>query len=426
MRKPFLRKRKYLTLAVVCIVVLIAGLVACTPGAGTGTSSSGSGTTTPVSVEQPTPDSFGVVHADQWKEAYPNQVATYEANSSNSPASGKHNYLELYPALSTLYAGMPFSKGYDEASSHVYSLDSVRGTPRVGDATLLNCYTCKTPQLTASVNNNGDAEYAKPFAEGASLFDEPISCYNCHENDPETITLGSQFFVKALGSDSSKVPEQAQVCGQCHNEYYFNGETKVPTLPYTGLAAMSPEKILAYYDEMGYKDWAYPGTDTPMIKVQHPEFETVYGGGTQGNMATLGYSCADCHMGTATADDGTEYTSHEWKSPLENQALIDSTCSTCHSDLEGQVKDWQEASEARVQSISLKIADLATKMVAQVADGSLTGDRLAQLQKLHRTSQFYWDFVMVENSEGAHNPDRQNEILDLAEAAVDEGLALLG
>ena len=57
--------------------------------------------------------------------------------------------------------------------------------------------------------------------------------------------------------------------------------------------------------------------------------------------------------------------------------------------------------------------------------GTLSDDQLAELQKLHRTAQFYWDFVMVENSEGAHNPDLTFETLDKAEAAVDEALAML-
>ena len=77
------------------------------------------------------------------------------------------------------------------------------------------------------------------------------------------------------------------------------------------------------------------------------------------------------------------------------------------------------------QSISMKIKDMVDRMVAQVADGSLSGDRLSQLQGLHRTAQFYWDFVMVENSEGAHNPELTNDTLDKAEAAVDQALSLL-
>ena len=70
---------------------------------------------------------------------------------------------------------------------------------------------------------------------------------------------------------------------------------------------MYKRQILAYYDEMGFKDWAHQDTLAPMIKVQHPEFATIYGG-KQTNMAQQGYSCSDCHMGKATAEDGTEYT----------------------------------------------------------------------------------------------------------------------
>ena len=96
----------------------------------------------------------------------------------------------------------------------------------------------------------------------------------------------------------------------CHNEYYFNGQTKVPANPYSGREQMTPDAILAYYDSMGFADWKYPGTDTPMIKVQHPEFETNYGGGGS-YMTNLGYTCADCHMGKATAEDGTVYVNHK-------------------------------------------------------------------------------------------------------------------
>ena len=62
---------------------------------------------------------------------------------------------------------------------------------------------------------------------------------------------------------------------------------------------------------------------------------------------------------------------------------------------------------------------------AKKADGSLAGDDLAKVQDLQRTAQFYWDFVMVENSEGAHNPDLTFDTLDKSEAAVDEALAML-
>ena len=264
----------------------------------------------------PKEDSYGVVVADEWAGLYPNQYASYEANASNSPDSGKHNYLELYPALNTMYKGYAFALDYDEASSHLYTLDNIKNTLRtIEKEQLSNCITCKPPQFTAKVNAEGDSAYQDKFKEVIDEFNEPISCYNCHENDPKTLTVASTFFTEnSMGEDGARVPMAAQVCGQCRNEYYFNGETKATTNPCNGIAAMAPESMLAYYEEKGFKDWTHPGTGAAMLKVQHSEFETIYGG-KQSHMARLGYSCADCHMGTSVVEDGSTYTDHEWTSP---------------------------------------------------------------------------------------------------------------
>ena len=432
-------KKVALWTASLCSVALVMGLVACAPQQ--------SGTEKPKDepqqqqVETPAADEYGVVTADSWKDAYPNQYATYKENEANSPDSGKHNYLELYPALNTMYKGYAFALGYDEASSHLYTLKSVSETPRTTQKEqMANCITCKTPQFTRLVETEGDEVYTRKFNDTIGQFTEPISCYNCHENDPQTLNVTGQYFVKSLGPDygeDSAAPMGAQVCGQCHNEYYFDPETKVTSNPYTGLEAMTPDAILAYYDEMGFKDWAHKDTLAPMIKVQHPEFETIYGC-KQTNMAKQGYSCSDCHMGKATAEDGTEYTSHNWISPLENQELLDSTCSSCHTDLKGQVAAWQAEEEERVTAISEKIEDMTNKIAAKYADEisaikaaeeagntQAPSEELAALQKLQRNAQFYWDFVMVENSEGVHNPELTMETLDKAEAAADEALAML-
>ncbi|MGI6105352.1 MAG: ammonia-forming cytochrome c nitrite reductase subunit c552 [Raoultibacter sp.] len=416
-------KRKLtLWVAVLCVITVITGMVACAPKANDPKAEQAAHNAEKFTGEQPDPDEFGVVTADQWKDIYPYEYASYQENLENSPDSDKHNYLELYPALNTLYAGYGFSKGYDEPASHLYSLESVTSTPRVNETTKAGCITCKTPQFTATVNSQGTDVYNQNFFETVSQYSESISCYNCHANDPSGFAIGNKFFIDSLGNDVGKVPVEAQTCGQCHNEYYFPGG--VTTNPYTGLDQMTAEAMLAYYDEAGYSDWTYPDTGTPMVKVQHPEFETIYGG-EQNYMAKLGYSCADCHMGTEYAEDGSKFVSHNWVSPLENQELLENDCMDCHKDLPGQVAEWQKQSETRVQSISLKIEELVKVMKEQIASGELTGDKLTQVQKLHRTSQWYWDYVMVENSEGAHNPTLSTTNLDKAEAAVDEALAML-
>ena len=430
--------------ASLCAFGLVAGLAACAPQSATdagGDASATSNAKLPQQEGTPAADEYGVVTAEAWKDVYPYQYSSYMENEANSPDSGKHDYLELYPALNTMYKGYAFALGYDEASSHVYALQSVKETPRTTQKEqLANCITCKTPQFTAKVNSEGDEVYTEKFNDMIGEFTEPISCYNCHENEPQSLSVTGQYFVKSLGSDygeASEVPMESQVCGQCHNEYYFDPDTKVTTNPYEGTDEMTPDAILAYYDERGYKDWEHADTLAPMIKVQHTEFETMYGG-DMAPMAKQGYSCADCHMGTVEGEDG-EYTSHNWTSPLENQQLVESNCSECHDDLATKVKDIQAEEEERVTSISEKIEQMIQQVAERYADeiaaikaakeagGEVpaASEELQTLWTLQRNAQFYWDFVMVENSEGAHNSVLTRETLDKAEAAVDEGLALL-
>ena len=157
-----MRKRNKLALwlSSMCAIALFMGLVACAPQADN-SADQNKGTDEqkeePKQVETPTPDEFGVVTAEMWKDIYPNEYATYMENEANSPDSGKHNYLELYPALNTMYKGYAFALGYDEASSHLYSLESVKNSPRtIEKEQLANCISCKTPQFTNMVNTEGE------------------------------------------------------------------------------------------------------------------------------------------------------------------------------------------------------------------------------------------------------------------------------
>ena len=404
-----------------CTLALVAGLAACAPATSGNPEEPATGGTAPEApAETPEADEFGVVLADSWKDIYPGQYATYKANESNSP-DGKMNYLEEYPELTTMYAGYGFAKGYDEAASHSFTLHSISETPRVNDKTLANCITCKTPQFTAMVNREGDEVYARPFAEVLAQMSEPISCYNCHENDPTQVVVTQKHFANAIGADAANVPVEAPTCGQCHNEYYFDPDTKATSNPYTDLAGMDAEAILAYYDEMGFKDWEHPDTGAPMLKAQHPEFETIYGG-EQSSMAKQGYSCADCHMAPVEDENG-EYSSHELKSPLESPEVMEQ-CSGCHKDLEGEVRAWQKEVTDREHAIAADIKRYTDELAAQ--KDALDADKLAQAQQIQRHAQFYWDYVMVENSEGAHNYKAAHANLDKAEAQLEEGFKLLG
>ncbi|MCI2241547.1 ammonia-forming cytochrome c nitrite reductase subunit c552 [Adlercreutzia faecimuris] len=405
-------KKLRLTLAALCATVMVVGLAACAPRA--------NNPAAPEADLTPAEDRFGVIKAEEWAGLYPHQYETWRANEANSPESGKDDYLETYPALRTMYKGYGFAKGYDEAASHSYTLRSIAETPRVTDATLANCITCKTPQFTALVNEEGDGVYAEKFSELIVQFDEPVSCYNCHGNDPTALEVTSGFYRASLGDAAESTPLEAQVCGQCHNEYYFNAD-KVTSNPYDGLAGMDAEAMLAFYDSIGFKDWEHPDTGAPLLKAQHPEFETVYGG-RQSHMAAAGFSCADCHMATMETEGGARYASHDLVSPLESPELMEK-CSLCHDDLAGEVAGWQKEVTDREQAISRDIVRYIEALAA--ARDALDPDTLARAQQIHRHAQFYWDYVMVENSEGAHNPEAAHANLDKAEALLAEGFALL-
>jgi nitrite reductase (cytochrome c-552) len=182
------------------------------------------------------------------------------------------------------------------------------------------------------------------------------------------------------------------VCANCHVEYYFKGDGKYLTFPWDNGTKI--DEILSYYEKSGFKDWSYPGTDTPMLKAQHPEFEFFTADSTH---YKAGVSCADCHM-PYTRDGAAKYSSHDVHSPLLNP---EAACGQCHTDTEYVVR--------RVNTIQEQVAINAIK--AAVAAGNADPALLDQARKLHREAQFMWDIVSAENSTGFHNPEYALKIL---------------
>ncbi|MDD7202855.1 MAG: ammonia-forming cytochrome c nitrite reductase subunit c552, partial [Coriobacteriaceae bacterium] len=158
----------------VAVAAFVVGIVGCAPKANPGNP-------TPQATKAevtPEPDKFGVVEADQWKDIYPHQYASYLENADNTPPwdeykdsedttsklpegyqptdSHKANYLELYPEIKTLGKGYGYAKYYTEPAGHVYSLWTVTHNGRVNDKTKAGCIACKTPQFSNMVDEQGD------------------------------------------------------------------------------------------------------------------------------------------------------------------------------------------------------------------------------------------------------------------------------
>ena len=356
-----------------------------------------------------------VVKAADWAATYPDIYASYEKNAENEAVI---DHVEEYPMIATVYEGMAFNKFYNSARGHYYTVQDVTSTGR--PHALANCFTCKTPDFTAKVNNEGVSAYKIAFEDMLAEVNESVSCYNCHANTGNELVVTHTYLADAMGAELESLNAETASCAQCHVEYYFDPETKAVTLPYDSKAAMHPDAILNYFEEMGFADYTNPRTGVKQIKVQHPEFETYMGAGS---VHASQFSCADCHMEKAQNAAGETYTSHTWVSPLASETIT-ASCAPCHSDLKGFVAGIQEKAEERTIAIGTKLEELTNKLADAVAGGAYTEEELEAIRSLNRKGQFYWDFVFVENSEGAHNSRLTNECLDKAEQLIDEALAL--
>ena len=141
--------------------------------------------------------------------------------------------------------------------------------------------------------------------------------------------------------------------------------------------------------------------------------------------ASMGLSCADCHMATEVSEDGTVYISHKLESPLENESLLN-TCAQCHgdTDMTEKVHAIQETVTARENEVGQALSDLNDALTEAVESGDYTEDELNTLRDLYRSAQWYFDFDYVENSEGAHNSTMANYCLDTAQDYIDQAMAL--
>ena len=346
---------------------------------------------------------------------------TMAQNAENSEAE---DYLEQDPYLVNIYEGYGFAKDYKAARGHAYTLEDVTKTQR--PHAKANCITCKTPDFTKMVNEEGVEVYSRPFDDVMGQMTQAISCYTCHGDDKGNngqIVITHSYVDKALGENASAIDPKTLNCGQCHIEYYFTPEDSETMMPYSSKEEMTPEAILAYYDEKGFSDWEQPGTGTKMLKAQHPEMETFLAS----THATMGLNCSSCHMAEEKAEDGTTYHSHYLVSPLKSETLM-ATCASCHGSADAAkalVTSTQEKVTARETETGNRLSELKDTLTAAVSEAKMTEEELDAVRKLHREAQWFFDFCYVENSEGAHNSKLSIRCLDTADEKIAEAMTLL-
>lgn len=355
-----------------------------------------------------------------WGQNFPSQYDTFvrtEENYGETPYGGSEPYskLERYPAMVRLWAGNPFSVDHNEERGHYYAQIDQAETQRVQvveqPGACINCHAAEAPRLIAEMG--WETFNRTPYNELKDQLHLGTSCADCHDPETMQLVITRPAFRNAMeerGVDLAQATRQemrSYVCAQCHVEYYFLGENKVLTFPWS--QGFTVEDVEKHYDLYGFRDWTHKETGAPMIKIQHPEFELW----TTGIHAQSGVSCADCHM-PYIRDGSVKMSDHWLRSPLVN---LNQACQTCHNVPEQELYD-------RVIAIQDRTAQLlrhsegallgAIDAIVEARAAGATDEELAEALQFHRAAQLRWDFISSENSTGFHSPQESARVLALS------------
>jgi nitrite reductase (cytochrome c-552) len=267
-----------------------------------------------------------------------------------------------------------------------------------------------------------------PYAEARKLVDHPVACLDCHDPSTMALRVTRPAFLEGIRAlrasqgvadydvnrDATRQEMRTFVCGQCHDEYYFQGPEKRLIYPWSkGLAI---EDIYAYYQEVGHADWTHAKSGAKVLKAQHPEFEMW----NQGIHARSGVACADCHM-PYKREGSLKISEHHVQSPLLE---INRSCQTCHKFAEEELRRRVYQIQDRTSSLRGRALDAVVALIGDLeaaGAGGKTAEQLATARELQRQAQFYLDFIEAENSMGFHAPGEAARILAIATDLARQG-----
>jgi nitrite reductase (cytochrome c-552) len=328
--------------------------------------------------------------------------------------------LETHPNMVVLWAGYAFSRDYNAPRGHMHTIEDMRATLRVGapgipggkDLQPGTCWTCKSPDVPRMMEKAGiDNFYRAKWSQWGSEIVNPLGCADCHDPKTMGLRITRPALIEAFARNGRDVknasPQEMRslVCAQCHVEYYFKGENKHLTFPWDDgafpagevKAFVTVEDMEKYYDNIQFKDFTNALSKTPILKAQHPGYET-FMLGTHGQR---GVSCADCHM-PYISEGGVKYTDHQIMSPLKDVAR---SCQTCHRQSEADLVKQVYAKEDKVMEIRKRVEESLARahIMAKLAwDDGATPEEMLQAQKLIRAAQWRWDFGVASHGGPFH------------------------
>ncbi|MCU0407871.1 MAG: ammonia-forming cytochrome c nitrite reductase [Bacteroidales bacterium] len=356
----------------------------------------------------------------EWGKNYPREYQSY-IQTRDTGFMSKYNgnaridMLEVDPRMVVLWAGYAFSKDYTQGRGHYYAVDDIVNSLRTGAPSKdvpspqpNTCWTCKSPDVTRLLTQMSPAEFYRGSwdTKGAEIVN-PIGCADCHDPSTMNLVITRPALIEAFqrqGKDISKATQQEMrslVCGQCHVEYYFD-KKKIDGVAYLAFPwdnGFSAEAIEKYYDDYEFTDWTHALSRAPMLKAQHPEYETWM----MGIHSQRGVSCADCHM-PYKSEGGQKYTDHHIQSPLNNVA---NSCQVCHREetatLVTNVYDRQD----KIIENRDKLEELLVRAHVEAKKAWDLGASEAEMKPVLldiRKAQWRWDFAAASHGASFHAP----------------------
>nr|HMQ42735.1 ammonia-forming cytochrome c nitrite reductase subunit c552 [Mariniflexile sp.] len=247
-----------------------------------------------------------------------------------------------------------------------------------------------------------------------------------HDSKTMKLAISRPALVEAfqeMGKDINQATHQEMrslVCAQCHVEYYFDkkipGKEDVAYLKLPWKNGMTVEAMEKYYDDMNFSDWTHELSRAPMLKAQHPGYETY----VTGVHADRGVSCADCHM-PYKSEGGQKFTDHHIQSPLNNVA---NACQVCHREEAEKLRENVYQRQQKATENRLKLEDFLVKAHVEAKKAWDLGATEAQMKDILmdiRHAQWRWDYAAASHGASFHSPVETARVFGGGLAIIQEG-----
>ncbi|MDR0476341.1 MAG: ammonia-forming cytochrome c nitrite reductase [Desulfobulbaceae bacterium] len=361
-----------------------------------------------------------------WGQYFPREYNSWKLTKKSDNIN---DLLKAKPQLIILWAGYGFAKDYNAPRGHFYAVQDVTNTLRTGAPTgptdgpqPAACWSCKSPDVLRLIDEKGEKDYfTGKWARWGNEVVNPIGCGDCHDSKTANLKVSRPWLIRGLESMGKKMSDMTHqdmrslVCAQCHSEYYFDttketgpdGAEKITnTVTFPWKNGFKGEEVEAYYDSINFKDFTNPLSKAPILKAQHPEYETF----ASGIHFQRGLACADCHM-PYKQEGAVKYTDHNIGNPLDNVA---STCLTCHQESEAEFKRVVAVKLERkeeLQKIAMDTLAKAHLEAKKAWDSGATEEEMkAALQDI-RHGQWRWDYSIASHGAFFHAPEETLRLL---------------